>query len=174
MSFPIWRLVLIGTLLYDYWDKRCCAKVCVTSHPLRASLQAHLKEDELQDSNCTGDQQSESHYGRHMKGKHDYFRRVSSNVILSSRKLWLLVLVYCLNKPMLHKKSSCLESSADSTCLMTKEAHKVQHSGKSSTSNVTMLAAASVDVLAVSCLTPEALLTLSSVGCACLEARRAE
>lgn len=57
---------------------------------------------------------------------------------------------------------------------MTEEAHKLQHSGKGSTGNVTVLAAGSEDVLAVSCLAPRALLTLSPVGCACLEAKRAE
>lgn len=58
---------------------------------------------------------------------------------------------------------------------MTKEAHKLQHTGKkASTSNVTILAAGSVEALAGSCLAPEALLTLSLVGCACLEATRAE
>lgn len=75
---------------------------------------------------------------------------------------------------MLHKKSFCLESSADSTRLMTKEAQKLQHTGKHSTGNVTVLAAGSVNALAVSCLAPEALLRHSFVGCAGLEAMRGE
>ena len=56
MSLPIWKLVLIDMLLYDCWDERrsVSAKVCITSHTT-ASPQAHLKEGELQDSNCTGD-----------------------------------------------------------------------------------------------------------------------
>lgn len=45
MSFPIWKLILIDMLLFDCWDERhhVSAKVCITSHCITASLQAHLK-----------------------------------------------------------------------------------------------------------------------------------
>lgn len=57
-----------------------------------------------------------------MKGKHDVFKSVFSNVILSSSTLWfpwhpIPGLFIVLNKPMLHKKSFCLETSPDSTRL---------------------------------------------------------
>lgn len=48
--------ILVDMLLYDCWDERCHASAegCITLQHVTASLLAHLKEDELQGSNSTG------------------------------------------------------------------------------------------------------------------------